>query len=310
MTILPTLPRFKDLPIFSDGKILKKSTKNEFPKKIAQTAVNVRKEILTILEKDITIQKRTKKEQDSLLQKAKEFSQSSKIESLILYDENDHPYRRPDGTWAIEFRKDFRGKTSFGDSGGLDFVSREGKIHTITPHCRVAFFIVEREDGDIFLATRSNDRDSNPGQMELSGGHVANGSDYISTCLEEIQQEFNITPLRKTIDFTDAVLKFSSRIPGNEKRGIHAVVFRVIVSNNVVPQGLPSEVQEIIRVNPQKLLEMLSEKSLDMAPHHKYGFLCYLRTRGFDTLKIEQTLRLESQFNVTKSIILKSPVEK
>ena len=265
--------------------LLRDTTAAEFHRELARLSEKIKSCALSLLD----------------AKSAKELAESSKLETLVLYDENDRPYRRPDGSWAVEMRKDFRGTTPYKEDGLDDLASRDGRIERVTPHCRVVFFIVERENGKVLFARRG-DTDSDSGRMELSGGHVANGSGYLDTCTKEVFEEFGFRPLKGTVDFSDAVSKFSAWIPDDlakkqfyaKQRGIHGVVFRIIVADGAVPDE-KREIKDADEMTPEEMMTWLdlriedlatgrkNPEDLDIAVHHIFGFLKYLEKRGFDT---------------------------
>gem|GEM_PF-6346991 len=78
----------------------------------------------------------------------------SKVEPLILVDEEDIPYRNKDGWWASEFRKDCI------DYGSLP----ESVERTILG--RVVMFILEDNQGNIIITKRASGK-SHPGVWEV-----------------------------------------------------------------------------------------------------------------------------------------------
>jgi len=297
------IPRLKNLPgVPGLSGLLHDTTADEFHRELTRLTRKIRISALALLDAE----------------SAKELSENSKLEALVLYDENDRPYRRPDGSWAVEMRKDFRGTTPYQENRLDDLAFRNGRIERITPHCRVVFFVVERENGKVLFAKRG-DTDSDSGRMELSGGHVANGGGYLDTCTKEVFEEFGFRPLKEAVDFGDAVSKFAAWIPDDlakkqfysKQRGIHGVVFRIIVADGAVPDE-KREIKDADEMTPEEMMAWLdlrienlaagrnNPEDLDIAVHHIFGFLKYLEKRGFDKAARLTRLAQSRGYNINR----------
>ncbi len=217
--------------------------------------------------------------------KTKIKSLGSKIEPLILVDENDAPIQGRNGWWTTEFRQDFWNIAVIPESREYPLFSR------------IALFLLEDEKGNIVVSRRSMKK-SSPGELELAGGHVTAGDSYLETIYKELGEELQYQAPEGSITEADRLFKYRNFTPweGELKgKGNILSLYRVKVPNQESLIHDPEEIEELITLTKPELFEAISTGSLrgetyKFAPHHAYWYLEYLEQSGINTQEARKNL--------------------
>ncbi len=210
----------------------------------------------------------------------------SKIEPLIIVDENDIPFQDGSGWWTTEFRKDFGNITSIPES-------RERSLF-----CRIALFIIEDTAGNIIVSRRSLKK-SSPGELEMAGWHVTAGDSYLETIYKEVEEELDYKIPAGSLTEDGRLFKYRNFTPWDEQykwKWNMVTVYNITVPSIEAIKFDPAEIEELIVLNKEELFEAISTGSLNwatykFAPHHAYWYLEYLeQNRNIDTTKVRETL--------------------
>lgn len=210
----------------------------------------------------------------------------SKIEPLIIVDENDIPYKDESGWWSTEFRKDFWDILTLPES-------KEKPIF-----CRIALFVIEDKQGNVIVSRRSMNK-SHPGELEMPGWHVTAGDSYLETIYREVFEELKYTIPQNSLSEKNRVLKYRNFTPWeneNKWKWNILTVYNIQVPTIDALTFDPEEIEELKVLTKQDLFEAISTGYLNgekytFASHHAYRYLEFLeKNYGMDTRKVRQEM--------------------
>lgn len=210
----------------------------------------------------------------------------SKIEPLIIVDENDVPYKDKSGWWSTEFRKDFWDIWALPES-------KEKPIF-----CRIALFVIEDNQGNIIVSRRSMNK-SHPGELEMAGWHVTAGDSYLETIYREVWEELKYIIPENSLTEESRLFKYRNFTPwenGNKWKGNILTVYNIQVPSIDSLKYDPEEISELIVLTKQDLFEALSTGYLNgeeykFASNHAYRYLEFLeQNHGIDTKAVRQKM--------------------
>ena len=194
----------------------------------------------------------------------------SKIEALVIVDENDEYYRNKDGFWASEFRQDYTNYPTLPDS----------KERTV--FCRVTLSVLEDMEGNVIVSRRSPNK-THPNMLEIPGGHVSVGHEYLETCIREMEEELGFTP--ESVSESDRIAKFRGLTPGPKPgthgRGTMMTIYRVKTPGIEFLKPDNAEIAELITMTPEDLLACIqkNDEGNKFDANHACMYLEYLKTR-------------------------------
>lgn len=219
----------------------------------------------------------------------------SDIEPLMLVDENDMPILDANGGYLTALRKVFKKNLA---------AIPEAKKQAL--FCRVAFFLLEDENGNIIISQRASEKDPiNGGKLEMAGGHVVAGDSYLKTINKEVGEELKLLPGQYApVTQEDQILKDRTFTPGKgDTKGTGSIcpVYRVIVPNQEALTPDPKEIASLTTLSKEELLAVISAGSLDeekksyvvningqersFVPYMAHWYLEYLGQCGMDVEK-------------------------
>ncbi len=205
----------------------------------------------------------------------------SKIEPLLIVDENDNPIINDDWTFKIEFRENFKETKNLNEK--LEF-------------CRIVLFILEDRDWNIIVSKRSMAKPQHPWQYEIAWGHVIAWKSYLETVYKEVKEElnYNIPEWWVTVK-NDFLFKYKNYKPKDWKWNIIAL-YRVNVDNIENLNIDENEIENLVTFSPEELYEAITTwylnwEKCDFAQHHAYWYLEYLeKNRWIDTKNIRDKM--------------------
>lgn len=194
---------------------------------------------------------------------------SGEYEKFLLVDDDDNEIIDEKGLPMIAYRKNCHTKEN-----------KEKFIH------RASGYIVESNDGRIYLSFRANDKDTYPSYWEIWWGHCGLNT-YEETVDTEIKEELGIE--QNQIKSKEFIIKFLLK---DKTQSQYSNYTAVKLKKWVIPQIDGEELKDLKLFSLEELYEAI-ENGLKIMPHQKYVLLKYMKTKGLDTDELAEKVKIE-----------------